>query len=635
METHALPGRVRARQPRRRRGRHVALDGARPRDGRVPALAQPRRGAAAAGPHRLRRRAVAHPAGPEVRGQPGRAAARRWSSTRSTPGSAGAWPRSWAASCATIAERHQVLCVTHLPQIASLADRASTRCASASSTGRTITEVGARSTRRSASRKWRACWAARRSPTPRGATRARWSSRACAPDADLSSMRRKSRFFIETFGCQMNVNDSEKVAGLLLAEGYERAARRATTPTSSSSTPARCARRPRRSSTTRSAGCKRLKRERPEPRDRRRRLRRPARGTRRSSSARPTSTCSSAPTTSPRSRARSRRARAAERRGVDLDRKADSLRRSPTAPSRTRAPCAPTSPRWRAATTSAASASCRARADRRSAAIAEAIVAEVRSLVARGYPEVMLLGQTVNAYRHGGLDFAGLLARVHAIAGPAAAALHDLASRARRRAAWRAPCATCPRVCPYLHLPVQSGSDRILAVDAPRLHARRVPARRSRCCARTCPTWPSRATSSSAIPGRRSGTSRRRSISSRRSASTGSSSSRTRRARARRRVRARRRRARATRSCRRLQVLNDHAAAGPGARATGAASAAARRSWSTPSTERGPRLRPHAATSGSSTSTAPRACWGSMIEVRRHRRRPQLARGPRPPQTLH
>ena len=37
------------------------------------------------------------------------------------------------------------------------------------------------------------------------------------------------------------------------------------------------------------------------------------------------------------------------------------------------------------------------------------IVAEVRSLVARGYPEVMLLGQTVNAYRHGTVDFAGLL----------------------------------------------------------------------------------------------------------------------------------------------------------------------------------------------------------------------------------
>ena len=34
-------------------------------------------------------------------------------------------------------------------------------------------------------------------------------------------MSTRNRFYIETFGCQMNVNDSEKVAGLLEAEGYE------------------------------------------------------------------------------------------------------------------------------------------------------------------------------------------------------------------------------------------------------------------------------------------------------------------------------------------------------------------------------------------------------------------------------
>jgi len=75
---------------------------------------------------------------------------------------------------------------------------------------------------------------------------------------------------------------------------------------------------------------------------------------------------------------------------------------------------------------------------------------------------IVVLGQTVNAYRYGSLDFAGLLARVHEIPGlqrlrfttshPAhvterlADALRDL-----------------PRLCPYLHLPVQSGSDRVLA----------------------------------------------------------------------------------------------------------------------------------------------------------------------------
>ena len=38
-------------------------------------------------------------------------------------------------------------------------------------------------------------------------------------------------------------------------------------------------------------------------------------------------------------------------------------------------------------------------------------------MVARGLPEVMLLGQTVNAYRSNGHDFADLLARVDAVPG--------------------------------------------------------------------------------------------------------------------------------------------------------------------------------------------------------------------------
>ena len=92
----------------------------------------------------------------------------------------------------------------------------------------------------------------------------------------------------------------------------------------------------------------------------------------------------------------------------------------------------------------------------------DAIVREVEGLVERGYPEVMLLGQTVNAYQFEDLDFADLLARVDAVRGLRrlrfttshpehvtehfADALRDLDT-----------------VCPYLHLPVQSGSNRVLA----------------------------------------------------------------------------------------------------------------------------------------------------------------------------
>jgi len=93
---------------------------------------------------------------------------------------------------------------------------------------------------------------------------------------------------------------------------------------------------------------------------------------------------------------------------------------------------------------------------------ADQIVAEVESLVARGYPEVMLLGQTVNAYRHDGVDFPGLLARVDAVPGLRRLRFttsHPAHADRRLGEALR----DLPRLCPYLHLPFQSGSDRILA----------------------------------------------------------------------------------------------------------------------------------------------------------------------------
>jgi tRNA-2-methylthio-N6-dimethylallyladenosine synthase len=89
------------------------------------------------------------------------------------------------------------------------------------------------------------------------------------------------------------------------------------------------------------------------------------------------------------------------------------------------------------------------------------IVAEVESLVARGYPEVMLLGQTVNAYAHDGVDFAELLRRVSAV--PGLVRLRFTTSHPAHMTEHVARAiGALPRVCPYIHLPVQSGSDRIL-----------------------------------------------------------------------------------------------------------------------------------------------------------------------------
>jgi tRNA-2-methylthio-N6-dimethylallyladenosine synthase len=92
----------------------------------------------------------------------------------------------------------------------------------------------------------------------------------------------------------------------------------------------------------------------------------------------------------------------------------------------------------------------------------EEVLAEVESLVARGYREVMLLGQTVNAYAYEGVDFADLLRRVDAVPGLERLRFttsHPEHVTTRLADAMR----DLPRVCPYLHLPVQSGSDRILA----------------------------------------------------------------------------------------------------------------------------------------------------------------------------
>jgi hypothetical protein len=66
--------------------------------------------------------------------------------------------------------------------------------------------------------------------------------------AAVTADGRARTYEVRTFGCQMNVHDSERLSGSLESAGYVRA-EAAPRPTSSSSTPARCATTPRASST--------------------------------------------------------------------------------------------------------------------------------------------------------------------------------------------------------------------------------------------------------------------------------------------------------------------------------------------------------------------------------------------------
>jgi tRNA-2-methylthio-N6-dimethylallyladenosine synthase len=92
---------------------------------------------------------------------------------------------------------------------------------------------------------------------------------------------------------------------------------------------------------------------------------------------------------------------------------------------------------------------------------AASIVSEIEALAARGFKEVVLLGQTVNAYRADGVDFAALLRRVAAVEGIERIRFTSPHPSDMSMAAIEVM-ATEPKVQPYLHLPVQSGSDRVL-----------------------------------------------------------------------------------------------------------------------------------------------------------------------------
>jgi tRNA-2-methylthio-N6-dimethylallyladenosine synthase len=90
------------------------------------------------------------------------------------------------------------------------------------------------------------------------------------------------------------------------------------------------------------------------------------------------------------------------------------------------------------------------------------VLAEARRLVEGGARELTLLGQNVNAWAAGGWDFPDLiwaLAGIEGLARIRYTTSHPLDMTDRLVAAHR----DCAKLMPYLHLPAQSGSDRALA----------------------------------------------------------------------------------------------------------------------------------------------------------------------------
>jgi tRNA-2-methylthio-N6-dimethylallyladenosine synthase len=93
----------------------------------------------------------------------------------------------------------------------------------------------------------------------------------------------------------------------------------------------------------------------------------------------------------------------------------------------------------------------------------ESVVAEVGDLASRGFREITLLGQNVNSFRDGSRDFAELMREVAAVDRSMRIRFmtshpQDMSERLIEAIAEEV------NICKYVHLPVQSGSDRILGL---------------------------------------------------------------------------------------------------------------------------------------------------------------------------
>ncbi|CAI4031925.1 tRNA-2-methylthio-N(6)-dimethylallyladenosine synthase [Nitrospira tepida] len=93
----------------------------------------------------------------------------------------------------------------------------------------------------------------------------------------------------------------------------------------------------------------------------------------------------------------------------------------------------------------------------------ESILHETRILAEQGHKQVTLLGQNVNSYRYDGWDFARLITSVADVPG-----IERVRFTSPHPKDFPVPLleaiAYHPRICKHVHLPLQAGSDRILAL---------------------------------------------------------------------------------------------------------------------------------------------------------------------------
>jgi threonylcarbamoyladenosine tRNA methylthiotransferase MtaB len=93
--------------------------------------------------------------------------------------------------------------------------------------------------------------------------------------------------------------------------------------------------------------------------------------------------------------------------------------------------------------------------------LAEDVIREATSLVERGYREVVLTGVNIGQYRQQGLDVVGLIERLETISGLERIRISSIEPTTITDALLN-HMAMSSKLCPYLHVPLQSGDDEIL-----------------------------------------------------------------------------------------------------------------------------------------------------------------------------